>query len=251
MAVVKNLDFSASKQKDSNMLSKNQFYSWFIRSIDSVLKEKENPKLNEDFRKMVRDKIFRKYLLKSIGPTFKLIETLSPYLLEGMVRPQRLLQNKKNYYVAQDLSTNTYYICYKHLMMLDIDFYKGVTSEDVMEKLEKLAIDSNLLLDIFSSRNGIHAFVVSREFNFLQQKSVEFMLKAGCDFYYMAYSYLRGWSVRLNRKTREESVQMYEFLGRVGNGKPLKHLDELVHLHLELINSEVIPSDEFSTMYAG
>ena len=49
-----------------------------------------------------------------------IIET-SPYYLQGVKREQLLIETANNYYIARDFKTNTIYICYKNILMLDFD----------------------------------------------------------------------------------------------------------------------------------
>lgn len=202
------------------------------------------------------------------APTPETIISLAPSLIRSMVKPQRLIQNDPDYYIAADLRTNTYYICYRNLMMIDIDFYKvsvhsseqdkvQVDSPDYQSTINKrleflldLAEDYALLkglrFRVYRSRNGIHLFLISRSADRKNLADLQVMLDLDCDFYYTVYSYLRGWSVRLNRKLKEETMS-YQYLRDLGDEKPIEHLEKLVDLHLRLV--EVFRGVEPSSMF--
>lgn len=155
------------------------------------------------------------------------------------VRPQRLLHDDKDYYIAIDMLTNTYYICYRTLLMLDIDFYKPteeveVSKEDIINKLEKYAKENKLRFRLYQSRNGIHAFLINRESNYKNPEDTQIMIDLDVDFFYIVYSNIRGWSVRLNRKKNEEKMS-YTYICDVGDETPIEHLEKLVELHINLV----------------
>jgi hypothetical protein len=157
------------------------------------------------------------------------IERAAPFLLQSIKREQELIETKKDYYVARDVLTNTYYICYKDVLMLDID------RNDVIDIQSRLEREQDKCFSVYKSRNGYHIFCLSHRFKYRDRQTTEFLLKYDCDFYYTAYAYIRGFSVRLNRKfTENENDEMYSFVGYIGDrSKTDKALQKLVDKHLQ------------------
>ena len=205
----------------------------------------------EDKISMMKSIDFRKFLIKEIGRKFDLVEIMAQTLHRGVVKPQRLLVDESDYYVAIDLMTNTYYVCYRTLMMVDIDYYKeGCISrsiEDLMKIFEEYcARHPGLLFRIYKSRGGVHGFLVSHKSDYKTGEAITRMLDLDCDFYYSIYSYIRGWSVRLNRKKKDTTTQLYEYIGTVGDGVEDNHLGKLTDLHINLVS--VFANVGYSTM---
>ena len=73
------------------------------------------------------------------------------------------------------------------------------------------------------------------------------MLDLKCDFYYTVYCYLRGWSVRLNKKRKDTQDELYQYIGTVGTGKEDDQLVKLVNLHINLV--PVFANTKPNTMY--
>lgn len=220
------------------------FYQTYVNLLDQDYRSREAADLTE-FEKRLRFSKFRTFFLESQGYTFESILRIERIMLTGMLRPQRLLIDQSNFYVACDMITNTYYICYKHLMMIDIDFYKeskdkepGGNSEgrihQILDMFKLDAKESRRCWGIYRTKGGIHAFLLSKKMDHHNKESVDLMIKLGSDFNYIIYSYLRGWCVRLNRKKKEDQVR-YTDLGVIGDGALEEHI-KLVNLHLNLVN---------------
>ena len=79
-------------------------------------------------------------------------------------------------------------------------------------------------------RNGLHLFAVHETFDYQDDETLQLMIDLHCDFYYIIYSSLRGWSVRLNKKMGEQE-EMYEFIENIGKGREDIQLGKLVELH--------------------
>ena len=260
------------------------FYQSFLDLADQLIGEKLSKddqsassiacksKISQNqMNKFIPNKFFRYFLLSKLGKNVKSIKLLSTYVLRTLIKPQHLINDHKDYYVAVDMATRTGYICYKNLLMLDLDFYKlsvkfdvKVTKKDRITLLttqlkSKCSRLPDHLFRIFSTRNGIHAFLVSNPMDRTKDDTIKLQLKMGSDFYYVVYSYLRGWSVRLNRKRaeiNEESnkstkiTSLYQDLGTIGTGQNNKHLNDLVDLHIKL-TKDFDQTYIVSAMYGG
>jgi len=67
---------------------------------------------------------FRKFILNKLGPQLKTIKTIAPGILPVLQKPQQLIYDEPDYYIAIDTYTYTYYVCYRNLLVIDIDFHK-------------------------------------------------------------------------------------------------------------------------------
>lgn len=201
--------------EDSDIILDNKvlFYSTFLK-----LSQDTEPLIDEDCVGMLRDRSFSKFVIENEEPEIA-VKILSTVFKHSIIKPQRLLFDHEDYYIASDLLTNTYYICYRDLMMIDIDRYKRTDSDTLEEIKMKLGKHPELYFRIFSSRGGYHVFVLNKSMDYKADSSIRLMHELGCDFYYIVYSFLRGWSVRLNKKEGEEKTDdLYQWVGDVVRG---------------------------------
>lgn len=199
---------------------------------------------------------FRKYISEHERENKELFKEVSQSLIKYMLKPQQLIHDEQDYYIAQDMTTNTFYICYKNLMMIDIDFYKEEIEENdkisiILNRVEEYVKKSKVKLNfmIYTTRNGVHLFLVNRKCDYKNLDDIKIMLDLNCDYYYSVYSYIRGWSVRLNRKKKDNEI-LYKYIRDVGNtNKKDKHLVKLVNLHINLL--EVFKNENESLMFGN
>ena len=141
-------------------------------------------------------------------------------------------------------------------MMIDIDFYKEEMEESdkvkaILNRVEEYVHKSKVKLNfmIYTTRNGIHLFLVNRKSDYKNLDDIKIMLDLNCDYYYSVYCYIRGWSVRLNKKKNDNEV-LYTYLCDVGNtNKKDEHLVKLVNLHINLL--EVFKNENESLMFGN
>ena len=173
---------------------------------------------------------------------FKTVETikhLQGITKQQIVREQTVIKDTETFYVARDSSSNMLYICFKDMMMLDIDH----DPETAIKKVEEYCQNNpDYLFHVYSSRNGLHIFCVSHLKDYQNVETIKFMLDMGCDFYYTLYASVRGWCVRLNKKLDEfmlslrtnktagisRTTVISEFKQTIGSGHPHPHLIELL-----------------------
>jgi hypothetical protein len=244
-------------------MSAFKYYQSFLNTINS------SERIDSDLIKKMRDSQFRKHL-SQFHPDLALVEETAQTMKHVIAKPQKLLVDHEDYYVAIDLALNTYYICYRELLMLDLDSYKDeinldeclphclcqvVPSEgetiDLEQKRQKLwkrrsckdGTACQLRYRIFKSRKGYHAFVVSHKFDPKSGTAVGLMAESSTDFFYIIFSYLRGWSVRLNRKPGEkidEPLYTYMFDWFLGKTYELE-FDMTTHRILDSCPGKVLP----------
>jgi hypothetical protein len=188
----------------------------------------------------IKNSGFRKFIIKTHGKTVSTINILRDSLAITIKKPQRCLYADQDWYLAIDTYTSTFYVCYRDLMMIDIDYGKGnqyTTYKEVINMLQ-LYCDKNptVLMDIYQSGKGVHVFMLHQKYDYHLDRSLELMLELECDFYYVIYSSLRGWSVRVNSKIGE-SKPIYKSLGRIGTGSPINRLECLVKVHINFLTT--------------
>jgi len=269
----------------------HKFYGTYLKLIEDNYNYRKNIEMSDksdilEFNKKLRHAKFRNFLISKLGQNYLTIIKLKDVMISLMIKPQRLLTNNLSFYVACDMITNTYYICYKELLMIDIDFYKDNTNKDnnntnntnntnnntnkgnnnkddnkdnnnkhINNKLQDIIdmfmkdVESNPnnCWSLYKTRGGIHAFLLSKKMDYTSEETCEYMLSLKSDFNYVIYSHLRGWSVRLNKKEKEEKMNN-ELLCQLGNpNNIIKDLERQVNLHIKLI--EVFKDETPSLMY--
>lgn len=158
------------------------------------------------------------------------VKKIAPFLLQSMKKEQILIKAKKDYYIAKDTIDNVIYICYKNLLIIDLDN----PEKSELEIIEHFKQFKDHSFSIYSSRNGYHVFCVSHKFEYRNLDTVKFMIDNFCDFYYSVHSYIRGFCVRLNRKFTEEKGEIYKFICTTNENLADSHLLELTNKHYKL-----------------
>jgi hypothetical protein len=195
-------------------------------------------KFHKSFLKILRgeDELESLYIEELKGTNFDKFEktresvvSMSPFLLQKVKKEQSLITTKSNYYVACDIETNVIYICFKDLLMIDIDEY-NLEISDLICHFEKFESDS---FSIFTNNKGkYHIFCTSKEYKYRDEETVSFMLDNYCDFFYTVFAYIRGFSARLNSKFYSESN--YTEVCEVNPQNAKKHLNDLVRVYSKL-----------------
>jgi len=244
-----------SSDEDYNEIEDSQtfyFYQSFLDLSNNI----------QEYPRQLDDSSFRKFMIEKAGRTVETVKTLALGLKSKIIKPQQLLYDDPEYYIAIDLLTNTYYVCYKSLLMIDIDFYKDENYDEstpVTEKVKPILQNlqqycdkhPNLKFSVYLTQNGVHAFLLSKRMDYKSDEAIQLMIDLGCDFFYIVYSYLRGFSVRLNKKKREAHLTspLYTHLTDIGDGSIDEYLQKLVNLHINLI--EVFKNVNPCLMYGG
>jgi hypothetical protein len=161
---------------------------------------------------------------------------LAPVFISGVKRDQMLIKTHNDYYIAKDTLTNTVYICFKDLLTIDIDIDIDIDNDNVNDNdndNDKNIIDHFSKLSetfrIYKTPRGYHVYCTSRYFPYRERTTIEYMLNNLCDKYYCVYSYIRGFSTRLNNKFNNQGQILYKYLGKT-NGEENSNLVKLVNL---------------------
>ena len=159
------------------------------------------------------------------------IVRLAPTFISGVKREQVLIKTREDYYIARDVLTNTVYICFKDLLTIDIDI--DIDDENVDINSDEKIIDYFSKLSetfrIYKTPRGYHIYCTSKRFAYRDKDTISYMLNNFCDKYYCVYSYIRGFSTRLNNKFNSRGEIIYEYIGKT-NGEEDSKLVKLVNL---------------------
>jgi len=169
------------------------------------------------------------------------VEQIAPYLLQSMKKEQELIDTTKDYYIARDLIDNTIYICFKELMVIDIDVDETSTFNSIDKIIKHFSEIPNSSFRIYGRKDeennfcAYHVFCTDKKVVYRDKNSIQFMITNFCDFYYTVHSYIRGFCVRLNNKFK--TANEYEYICTIINGQEEEDQDlvKLVKLHESLI----------------
>lgn len=126
-------------------------------------------------------------------------EIMTPALkfLYGKAPPEGFL-------IEYDFRSQVLVVDFYDVLMLDYDYELGLTAERVVSFLGRVVEEAakfniGLAFALFPSDRGLHAFVVSHQYQ-RGLKWVDFMMAMHNDPMYTAFSYARGFGIRLTKK---------------------------------------------------
>lgn len=131
-----------------------------------------------------------------------------------------------------------YYIVYYDLLMVDID---GNTVD--IPSLDIIMRQLGLTGRLYKTYNGYHVFITSRHIHHKSQDAKLIMSMLGCDLFYITFSFLNGFKVRLNPKKREDEIIAAEYQCILGSHQEIveqENLVELLVLHDKYIDEHKI-----------
>ena len=192
-------------------------YREIMNGVDPLCKIAE--KLNDTFKDINLD---------SLPKNCDTVISIAPLMISGVKREQVLIDTHQDYYIARDTKTNTIYMCFRNILVIDID-------EPI--DIQHFNKYKDYAFRIYKTQSGYHVFCISDYFEYRSEFSVKFMLQNFADFYYSVFSYIRGYSVRLNPKFNEH-YPIYSDLGVFGDPDIINsNIDELVKKHYSLCDN--------------
>jgi len=186
------------------------FYDTFIKNIQ------HDTEHNQRKEKKYYNRYFKTYLLKFFLDKYSgnefiedkkiLLSMMTDFLKPYINKTQKIIRDKENYYVANDINTNTKYICFKHLCILDFDVneYQYESKEKILEYIDNNEILNSVPYMRVETRNGYHIYFLDKPRIYNSIETMDFLLQFNGDIYYKFYCYLRGFSIRLNKKNISE-----------------------------------------------
>lgn len=161
---------------------------------------------------------FKNYLINTFYNDIDLLDNdidkknlllkISEYLLIFLFKPQRLILDNVNYYIAIDIRTNTKYICYRDFCILDFDLNKNNYNckNDILLYLKNNDILNNIPYILTETNNGYHVYLIDKPRIFNDYETWDFINKFNSDNNYKLYCFIRGFSIRLNKKNEQEKI---------------------------------------------
>jgi len=189
----------------------------------------EIPAEEENYLKI---KDFRNYLINKYGINYNMIKLFANKTLKYVLKPQRILEDNKDYYVAIDMFTNMTYICYKDIMMIDID---NTSTKDLLVQIIQIcdSLKENYSFRIYKTTNGYHIFITNMRFPEKSEETFNLMMKFPLDYSYMIFCYVRSWCVRLTKKVDTEIDDLYTQVDYENLIKEDDEIVRLVNLHID------------------
>jgi hypothetical protein len=210
-----------------------KFYNSFIELINKCI--------NNKYEKKYYNKYFRNYLLKYYESNYinnesnnELITSMVNYLIHYINKPQRLLEDNDNYYVAIDLFTSIKYICFKDLCILDFDINKNnyTTKEEILNYINNNKILNEIVYYRVETPRGFHIYLMDKPRLYNNIETFHFLNNFESDIYYKFYCYMRGFSIRLSLKNNDTYIYNSIKLINKDKQKPNNRLNKLFYSHL-------------------
>jgi hypothetical protein len=190
------------------------FYDNYVKEILYFDKEENKKYNNRYFRNYLINfflKRYELYLKKEVeeNEILELLEIVKDYLKRFMLKPQRVIEDNEEYYIGKDIRTNTKYICFKNLCVLDFDINKNnfKKKEEILEYIERNELLKEIPYNIIETRNGYHIYILDKKRLYNDIETFKFLMNFESDIYYKFYCIIRGYSIRLNKKEGEEKIK--------------------------------------------
>ena len=137
------------------------------------------------------------------------------------------------------LTKNTWLLTKKLALKMGIVVIRNST----LAQIKELAYSEHYkdyAFRIFKTTRGYHIFCISQHFDYKNKNTIRFMLANFCDYYYVVYTFIRGFCVRLNPKFHE-TCPIYSDLGIFGDPDLIDDsIDSVVKSHLLLCDDYTI-----------
>jgi hypothetical protein len=114
-------------------------------------------------------------------------------------------------------------ISFDKLLVCDWD---NMTLEEILDIISK--VEPTLRFKIYKTYNGYHGYCVSRYCSHSSFATIQLMHKMKCDPYYMSFTKLNGFAVRLTKKQGRNEEEVERYIMDIGDSDPLPLLEDLV-----------------------
>lgn len=156
--------------------------------------------------------------------------------------------------VSMSYFDNVWSFCTRDMLMIDFDYKEGFTYQtaidtikDYTEFMHNKGVD--LKFRIYITDRGVHAFLTSHRIDVLSDNAMKMVVDLCNDPYYIAFSTIRGFCVRIGPKIKQklegrslQEVVDTEFIAKVdtrnvsiGYGKEDPYILKILSLHERLI----------------
>ena len=223
---------------------------FFKSFLDNILNEKNiknyNKKYHNNFFRSFIFENFKKNFNKINDNQIKLdnINTVSIFLKPFLNKPQRLLKDHDDYYIAIDMLTNTKYICFKEFCVLDFDINKNnyETKNDILYYINNNTILNDIPYYRVETERGYHLYLIDKPRNYSDIETFFFINQFDCDDFYKFYCFIRGFSIRLSFKSNDsyifKNVKLINKTNKSTNGNESLILKNLFFTHFQFFDQK-------------
>jgi hypothetical protein len=198
-------------------------------------------KLNEILKRDVVIETLRQFDVKKILNVLRFSDNFSPKIFNHPIVSTYYYEYGWQESKASP-DNQLYYLAFYELLMIDLDNYGPMISNSEssnnlidIECLDNKLKSLELTARIYITYNGYHIFITSHFIHHKSDYAWYLMSELNCDVYYMIFSHLNGFRVRLNPKLRADENIAAQYITTVGLGSELSDLCELLNFHDSLI----------------
>jgi hypothetical protein len=157
--------------------------------------------------------------------------------------------------VAMGFKNNVWSLCVRDVLMIDFDFKEGIDRKNAIKIITRYTNTKHkegedLLFEMFDTDRGVHAFLVNKPMSHRAPEAIQMMVDLDNDPYYIGFSKIRGFCMRLNAKitphldlTELQDRIDQEFISKpfvesryIGYGIPDPYIEKVLALHTSLIH---------------
>jgi hypothetical protein len=143
-----------------------------------------------------------------------------------MTNLYRIIEDENDYVVGVHIQESLYFISYKDLLVIDYDEFERI---DILKEFCKN--NPEYKFRVVKTNKGYHCFLTSKPMLHNDMESIKLQRILETDHLHMCGTFIRGYSVRLNRK---KYTDKYIEMESIGNGIEIPKLVQLYKYHLEL-----------------
>jgi hypothetical protein len=188
---------------------------------------------------LLLNKDYLNFIIKKYGYNSSVFSSILRQT-NGIINKTIILEDTEEYFIGVSVWQKLYHICYKNLLMVDIDIDPDTTDKvnvkkEKLEFIKEQANNMDLPIMIYESLNGFHVFVIDKPRPIYDEESFQILTKFNCDILYIVFACIvKGYSIRLNKKG-DKTDNLYKLLGfhNVNNKNKNKDLINLVFKHIE------------------
>ena len=187
--------------------------------------------LNHTFTDTSKEKaVWNKYLSSRTIRPCQLSETMY-YIWGGLQKRHfyQILEGSSDYAVVLQLQEHMYLIIFRELLVIDYDH-----PSQLKILFEFCRLHPGYFFRLVKTNKGYHAFLTSHRIPHNSSQAYEFGNRLGCDRLHINSSLIKGYAVRLNKKTETDPVNVYVEKKSVGSGREIPRLRYLYQYHLKL-----------------
>ena len=142
----------------------------------------------------------------------------------------RIYESTHDYCIGVHLQESCVFISYRNLLVVDYDHPSRL---QILYSYVRYHPDATFR--VYKTNKGYHAFLTSYRIDHHSIQTIDLLQRLGTDPMHLISAYHRGYSVRLNLKSKTDKG--YQYLRKIGNAPENQELLTLVDLHISKFNS--------------